>query len=162
MESPVRSLELPAGLDGPTRCRCRLGSQHEREVRIAPEAKIASLRKPGLPRGGPTGWMPDHSSPHKVARPAKEFKSDFSMSRDEAIARAGPILRQADGRPAPDGPADKRLPAESLRRHAPESIASAALSGSARHAAAARDYGTSARLSPKLAISYSLYGITSE
>jgi len=50
MESPARSLKLPAGLDGPTRCRCRLGSQHERGVRVAPEAKIASLRKPGLPQ----------------------------------------------------------------------------------------------------------------
>src|SRR5262249_7963569 len=30
MESPARSLKLPAGLDGPTRCRYRLGSQHER------------------------------------------------------------------------------------------------------------------------------------
>jgi len=50
MESPARSLKLPAGLDGPTQCRCRLGSQHERGVRVAPEAKIASLRKPGLPQ----------------------------------------------------------------------------------------------------------------
>jgi len=42
MKSPARSQKLPAGLDGSTQCRRRLGSQHGRGVRIAPEAKIAS------------------------------------------------------------------------------------------------------------------------
>jgi hypothetical protein len=41
-ESPARSLKLPAGLDGPTRCRRRLGSQCGLGDRITPEAKIAS------------------------------------------------------------------------------------------------------------------------
>jgi hypothetical protein len=42
MKSPARSLKLPAGLDGSTQCRCRLGSQCGLGDRITPEAKIAS------------------------------------------------------------------------------------------------------------------------
>jgi len=66
MESPARSLKLPAGLDGPTWRRCRLGSQHERGVRVAPEAKIASFEKPGLPLVWPYRLLPDRSDPVKV------------------------------------------------------------------------------------------------
>jgi hypothetical protein len=95
MESPARSLKLPAGLDGPTRCRCRLGSQHEHGVRIAPEAKIASLRKPGLPQVWPYRLTPDCSGPVKVRRTGLDCKSDFQWQASRRLCKPTSSLAEA-------------------------------------------------------------------
>ena len=97
MKSPVRSLKLPAGLDGPTRCRCRLGSQRGLGDRITPEAKIASKRGRGYHRCGPTGCLPDRSGLFKVGEGRPDYQCSFSMDASRAIAARAGLYGDPDG-----------------------------------------------------------------
>jgi hypothetical protein len=97
MKSPARSLKLPAGLDGPTRCRCRLGSQRGLGDRITPEAKIASKRGRGYHRCGPTGWVPDHSGPCKVGEDRTDYQCSIPMGVGHSIAACVEPWDEPDG-----------------------------------------------------------------
>lgn len=123
MESPARSLKLPAGLDGPTRCRCRLGSQHGPGVRIAPEAKIASKRGRGCHGMWPYRLTPDHSGADKLGQGPPLFKCAFSIARGAMIGRRAAVPAIPDRRrPAARRPTSGRR-ARHQRRGATDLLA---------------------------------------